>query len=113
MQFLANPYQDNCHIMNGSTFNQAFDNQSDRDSQMFMDAISLSSDRNSIAYSIYHSVQDLNQFNEADDGTTSQQNSRNDQKVGFVYIFITPLLQTYTFLKINDDTNSPFVAIYF
>lgn len=68
--------------MNGSTFNQAFDNQSDRDSQMFMDAISLSSDRNSIAYSIYHSVQDLNQFNEADDGTSNNQNSRNDQKVG-------------------------------
>lgn len=84
--------------MNGSTFNQAFDNQSDRDSQMFMDAISLSSDRNSIAYSIYHSVQDLNQFNETDDGTTSQQNSRNDQKVGLFTFLLHLLLLTHTLL---------------
>lgn len=81
--------------MNGSTFNQAFDNQSDRDSQMFMDAISLSSDRNSIAYSIYHSVQDLNQFNEADDGTTNQQNIRNDQKVGLFTLFTNTFLTNF------------------
>lgn len=88
--------------MNGSTFNQAFDNQSDRDSQMFMDAISLSSDRNSIAYSIYHSVQDLNQFNEADDGTTSQQNSRNDQKVSLFTFLLHLLLHTH-YLHISKN----------
>lgn len=42
--------------------NQAYDLASDRNSQIFWDALSMtSSDRNSIALSIYHSVPELHQ----------------------------------------------------
>jgi hypothetical protein len=53
--------QYNFDNFNPSNYNQAFENQAnDRSSQVFWDAVSMtSSDRNSIALSLYHSVPEL------------------------------------------------------
>lgn len=46
-----------------SQFNDAYDSGSERNSQIFWDALSMASgsDRNSIALSIYHSVPELHE----------------------------------------------------
>lgn len=63
---------------NYNQYNSAFDNQvNDRNSQIFWDAVSMtSSDRNSIALSIYHSVPEL-QYEE--NSSSSRQNNKNDR----------------------------------
>lgn len=60
----------------------AFDNQSnDRNSQVFWDAVSMtSSDRNSIALSIYHSVPELAGKSEQYEND-SHQNSKNEMVI--------------------------------
>lgn len=52
---------DNYNQYQQNHYNQAFENQAnDRSSQIFWDAVSMtSSDRNSIALSVYHSVPEL------------------------------------------------------
>jgi hypothetical protein len=54
----ANQYNYNYNYNN---YNQAYDAVSDRNSQVFWDALSINSgsDRNSIAMSVYHSVPEL------------------------------------------------------
>lgn len=61
-----------------NNYNTAFDNQAhDRNSQMYWDAVSMtSSDRNSIALSLYHSVpENLNQT----ETNMSHQAAKNDK----------------------------------
>jgi hypothetical protein len=52
---------DNYNQYQQNQYNQTFENQAnDRSSQIFWDAVSMtSSDRNSIAMSVYHSVPEL------------------------------------------------------
>lgn len=69
---------------NYSQYNPAFDNQAnDRNSQMFWDAVSMtSSDRNSIALSIYHSVPEL----QYEENSAANRQSKNDKVKDFFFI---------------------------
>lgn len=63
---------------NFNHYNQASDQANDRNSQMYWDAVSMtSSDRNSIALSVYHSVPENLQYDEQ--SGSNRQNSRNDK----------------------------------
>ncbi|CRK98841.1 CLUMA_CG011990, isoform B [Clunio marinus] len=64
---------------NYNQYRSAYDNQAhDRNSQMYWDAVSMtSSDRNSIALSIYHSVPELHQEEAA--ASMHSQSNRNDK----------------------------------
>jgi hypothetical protein len=57
-----------------SQYNTAYDTASERNSQIFFDALSLASgsDRNSIALSIYHSVPDMTHQDDHDSVSASQ-----------------------------------------
>lgn len=63
---------------NYNHYNQAFDQpNNDRNSQMYWDAVSMtSSDRNSIALSVYHSVPENLQHDEQ--SGSGRQNNKND-----------------------------------
>lgn len=66
---------------NYNQYGTTFDNQAnDRNSQMFWDAVSVtSSDRNSIALSIYHSVPEL----QYDENSAANRQIRNEQASQF------------------------------
>lgn len=66
---------------NPHQYNQAFENQAnERSSQIFWDAVSMtSSDRNSIAMSVYHSVPELHY----DENSASNRQKHNDKVKSF------------------------------
>ena len=68
----------NMSSYNYNQYNPAYDNQvNDRNSQMFWDAVSMtSSDRNSIALSVYHSVPELHYEENSSDNYQSNKNER-------------------------------------
>lgn len=63
---------------NYNQYSSAFEAQAhDRNSQIFWDAVSMtSSDRNSIALSVYHSVPELNY---EENSAANQQNQKSDK----------------------------------
>lgn len=64
--------------------NQAYDVASERNSQMFFDALSIASgsDRNSIALSIYHSVPELAHHHNDDRANTNSNDKVMNIKLG-------------------------------
>lgn len=59
-------------------YNTAYDTASDRNSQIFWDALSMASgsDRNSIAMSVYHSVPELHQDENDSSGHSHSRNNK-------------------------------------
>jgi hypothetical protein len=82
--------------------NQAYDAMSDRNSQIFWDALSMASgsDRNSIAMSVYHSVPELH-YNENATGHNDTENKVNEMEIFNCCSHLSyKLAYNYTFVQL-------------